>query len=234
MSDGDPTDAQVRGVLALLDRGEIDAARLAQTKARDAQVRQYAATMVQAHERSLAQVGTGTRGTAGDLVTPVVEMQQKTLQRMQTLAAGPDFDRDFMARQMEAHEGTLQMLDRLEQSARSTALVGQIRQRKRDVEHHIEQTRAILNVVSRPPVGMSDPGLAAPRGGFYYSESAQPGAAGGAARAGAQPVTPANTRTGAPTAVAPGADAQGAARNPASSVPATQSPRTTPATTPSP
>jgi putative membrane protein len=142
---GDPSDADVRLVLAAIHKGEVDAGQLAAGKAQNARVKQYAQEMVRMHEgpsRTAPSAGGGAMSGASDLLVPMQEKNTKTLAALRA-ASGPAFDRAYITSQVESHQGALQTLTRLETATQDNALVGQVRTLQREVQRHLEQARAI-------------------------------------------------------------------------------------------
>lgn len=142
---GDPSDADVRQVLAAIHKSEVDAARLAVGKAQNAAVKAYAQDMLRVHEgpaRSAPSPGAGAASGASDLLVPLQENSTKTLAALRA-ASGPAFDRAYVTSQVASHAGALQTLGRLETAAKDGALTGQIRTLKGEVQRHLDDARKL-------------------------------------------------------------------------------------------
>src|SRR5687767_12451640 len=82
-----PSPAIVTGFLTTVNRGEIEAGELAEEKATNARVKEYARMMVADHERAMKEAGSGadTAATATPVGQPAVDAQAKHEQTMNTL-----------------------------------------------------------------------------------------------------------------------------------------------------
>ncbi len=130
--------AAVTAFLSTVNQGEIEAGQLAQEKATNAQVRQFAQMMVtdhrQAENQGSGQGATGTQsdsaarqpgaatqpgstaGAQGNLATVTADMHAKHQQLMTTLrntARGRGFDSTYMAAMVTGHQEVLQQLQQM-------------------------------------------------------------------------------------------------------------------------
>ncbi|MDF1504918.1 DUF4142 domain-containing protein [Roseisolibacter sp. H3M3-2] len=146
---GDPSDAAVRSLLDAINAGETEASTVAATKAQHAEVRRYAQAMLAAHRQPALDRGIEAAGTnsANDLIVPLTDAHRKTMQQLQSLDAGPAFDRAYMTAQVQAHEGALQALERAETAAGDATLVDRVRRAQGDVERHLAEARRVQALV---------------------------------------------------------------------------------------
>lgn len=113
----DLSDAEVAHVAVTANSIDIDLAKLAESRARGAEVRQFAATMIADH----SAVNRQAAALAGRLgVTPADNAVSRSLldgaaQARTTLEGlhGPAFDRAYMAREVAYHQAVLDALDSL-------------------------------------------------------------------------------------------------------------------------
>jgi putative membrane protein len=121
--------AMVAGFLTTVNQGEIEAGQLAQTKATNAQVRQYAQMMVTDHRRANTMVdsasgttgGTGTAATRDSAAGPnpaggqpaadVHRMNQQAMTTLQNTPKGRTFDSTYIALMVTGHQDVLTRLE---------------------------------------------------------------------------------------------------------------------------
>jgi putative membrane protein len=133
---GGLTHAEVAGIVAAANEGQLELARLATTRAANAEVRQFAQQMIDDH----TQGHTNTQQLLGRLnVTPAESEWTRRLRESnrQTLEAlgtweGADFDRRFMDHQVALHQWLARSLDQ--------TLIPSVTNRQ--LRTHLEQTRA--------------------------------------------------------------------------------------------
>jgi putative membrane protein len=133
---GGLTHAEVAGVVAAANEGQLELARLATTRAANADVRQFAQQMLDDHTQG--QTTTSQLLTRLN-VTPVESDWSRRLREnnRQTLEAlrsweGADFDRRFMDHQVALHQWLGRSLDE--------TLIPSVTNRQ--LRTHLEQTRA--------------------------------------------------------------------------------------------
>lgn len=126
------------------DQFEIQSSELAQQKAQDAAVKEFAAMLVKDHTKSTADLKTAA-GQASPAITPAPALnpeQQANLDALR-VASGADFDRLYLQQQVPAHEAALSMLQGyaaagdvqpLKEFASKTAPV---------VQQHLEHARSL-------------------------------------------------------------------------------------------
>lgn len=129
---------------AASDTYEIESSKLAETKAQDAKVKEFAAMLVKDHSKSTADLKTAA-GAASPAITPAPALnaeQQANLDALKAAGAA-GFDQLYLSQQVPAHEKALGMLQAysaggdvqpLKEFASKTAPV---------VQHHLEQARSM-------------------------------------------------------------------------------------------
>ena len=140
-------DTTIVGMMSGANAGEIAAGEIAAEKARSADVRQYAANMVEEHRRMQGQVdslvsamNTG-RAPVPDSLTRHLE-QVRT--QLQGTAAGAEFDRAYMQGQVTDHQNTLSALRAAQPAARNAQLRTLVDAAIPAVEGHLERARTIV------------------------------------------------------------------------------------------
>ena len=147
-ADGDPSDAAVRALVDVIHTGEVQTSEVAQQKAQHPAVKRYAQAMLAAHRGPAAARPAGAGGVAGtgnasNLATFLIDAQRKSLQQLQSLPAGPQFDEAYVRGQIDAHQGALQALERAETAADDATLTDQVRRLQTEVERHLAEARRV-------------------------------------------------------------------------------------------
>jgi putative membrane protein len=144
---GAMADPQILAQMSVANGAEIAAGQLAQPKARNQQVKDYARDMIAEHQAMQAQADSlVTRAN----ITPQAS-QPDTLQRkldeartqLQNQAAGADFDRMYMDMQVRDHEGTLALLNASRGAAQNAELRTLIDNAIPKVQQHLDRARQI-------------------------------------------------------------------------------------------
>ena len=98
---------------AASDMFEIEAAKIAQTRAKNADVKAFAAMMITDHGKSSAALKKSI-ADSGQSLTPPAALPQDLQDKLADLnkAEAADFDRAYMDNQVDAHQNTLDVLQR--------------------------------------------------------------------------------------------------------------------------
>lgn len=144
------TGPAIAGVLTAANQGEIDAGRLASTKATSATVRDFATMMVADH--------TGALSTARDVFSRsnlVPDMQNPTVVQLQDLSrrtndslqqySGAGFDRTYMQSQVDMHQWLLNQIDSTLLPSSRGELRTLLTQQRASVAMHLDRARTILS-----------------------------------------------------------------------------------------
>lgn len=113
--------AQTLGTVVAVHSSEVAMGQLAQEKATNSQVRQFAQRIVQEHQSFLdrsRQLSMQPDTAQAD--RQLVQMADSTMRRLRAMARGAAFDTAFVNAQVAAHEGALQRLDQM------TGMTGQM------------------------------------------------------------------------------------------------------------
>lgn len=150
MSGNQMTGPAIAGVLSAANQGEIDAGRLASTKATSTAVRDFANMMVTDHTNALS--------TARDVFSRshlVPDMQNQTVMQLQDLSrrtndtlqqySGGGFDRTYMQSQVDMHQWLLNQIDSTLLPSSRGELRTLLTQQRAAVAMHLERARAILS-----------------------------------------------------------------------------------------
>ncbi len=104
-----PTAAEFVEKAAASDMFEIEAGKLAQSKAKNAEVKTFAGEMVTAHTKSTADLKKAI-ADSGQTITPPAALPADLKARLDALNAAPDFDKAYVDGQVAAHEEALALL----------------------------------------------------------------------------------------------------------------------------
>ena len=141
------SDANVVDVLTVSNQGEVDYSQIAVKQAQNAEVKEYARTMVRDHGALVDKL----KGLATQLnVTPAAhdrsaelkEEIQKDITDLQG-KTGKDFDAEFINEQIDMHQEMLNLLDDLDGRTTNTELKTQIAQVRPNVQAHLDLAKQI-------------------------------------------------------------------------------------------
>jgi putative membrane protein len=145
----DWTDAQIIAFAAAANAGEVQEGQLAQRKATNPAVKNFAKLMVTDHTKMLAD----TRALATKLaITPdsskddvkdLAKDGQKQIKDLTDKKAGKDWDEDYMGKQVDDHQKVLDKLNDASQSAKSPDLKNALNESIAKVQGHLTQAKAI-------------------------------------------------------------------------------------------
>lgn len=145
---GGMNDNTIVGQMSGANAGEIAAGQVASEKARNADVRRYAADMVTEHQRMQGQVDSLV-ATMNMSQAPVPDSLTRHLEQARTQltgqAAGAEFDRMYMQMQVTDHQNTLNALRAAQPAAQNAQLRALIDAAIPAVEGHLERARTIVS-----------------------------------------------------------------------------------------
>lgn len=141
------SDAQIVAQVSNANGKEIAAGRIAQEKARNADVKSFAADMVKDH--TAMQGGVDSLVTAANITPKAAEPDtlQKALddatKKLQDQAAGADFDRTYMDMMVSDHEATITLLNQAATAAQNADLRTLIQGAIPKVQAHLDRARQV-------------------------------------------------------------------------------------------
>ncbi|WP_437780262.1 DUF4142 domain-containing protein [Sorangium sp. So ce1097] len=143
------TDEQIVAVLDAANKKEIDEATLAQTKAKNKDVKAYARMIAQHHTQAKtkqAQLAKklGITAAESDKSKQLTDETQQAVEQLKALQ-GADFDQQFVATMIQDHQKTLDLLDRrILQDAKNAELKAMIEKDLRPtIEKHLKDAEAL-------------------------------------------------------------------------------------------
>lgn len=159
-------DPGVAAFVAVVNQSEIEAGRLASTKGRNGDVKDYAKDMVDDHEKALNDVrelgrknswsmpdsmnmgSNGAGAAAGSnamLASTITQLQQSHEAAMSKLreTTGAAFDRAYIESQVAAHQQALDVLRQHAASLQNTELRDKVTDMQKEVEDHLKRAQEI-------------------------------------------------------------------------------------------
>lgn len=117
--------AQTLGTVVAVHTSEVAMGRLAQEKATNPQVRQFAQRIVQEHQ-TFVQRGQqlSMQADTAQADRQLVQMADSTMQRLRAMPRGAAFDSAFVNSQVRAHEAALQRVNQMTGQSGQTGTAG--------------------------------------------------------------------------------------------------------------
>jgi putative membrane protein len=140
------TEAQVVGIATTINTGEIEAGTLAQTKGTSADVKEFASMMVSMHGAANTRAAAlGITPAPSAPMSGVMQMSTNTLQTLNSLSPGAEFDRNYLQSQVVMHMAALTTFDTvLLPNATTPALVAELQRTRGEVATHLNQARTLI------------------------------------------------------------------------------------------
>ncbi|KYF48318.1 hypothetical protein BE08_25035 [Sorangium cellulosum] len=180
------TDEQIVAVLDAANKKEIDEATLAQTKAKNKDVKAYARMIAQHHTQAKAKQAQlakklGITAAESDKSKQLTDETQQAVDQLKALQ-GADFDQQFVATMIQDHQKTLDLLDRrILQDAQNADLKAMIEKDLRPaIEKHLKDAEALAQKLG--PAGTAGAGTTSATGtqaGQTGVTAGSPGGQGG-------------------------------------------------------
>lgn len=145
----DWTDAQIMAFTATANAGEVQEGQLAEHKATNPAVKNFAKLMVSDHSkmladgRALAKKLAITPDSSKDDVKDLAKSGQNDIKDLTNKKAGKDWDEDYMGKQVDDHQKVLDKLNDASQSAKSADLKNALSDAIAKVQGHLTQAKAI-------------------------------------------------------------------------------------------
>jgi putative membrane protein len=147
------TDADIISVIHAVNQGEVDAGKLASTKASNADVKSFAREMVKDHEAMDAKgskLASSAGGTAQNrLSDSVTSANHATSSQLQSAGSGAAFDKAYVDAQVAGHQNALTFLQRAQSSAQNADLKKLISSAIPDVQKHLDRAKSLQSKVGQ-------------------------------------------------------------------------------------
>ena len=144
------TDADAGAVAHTIDDGEIQLAQLAVSNASSQQVRDFAQMMITDHTNANQMLASAGFGMARNAMTDVLNAQVNRTMTMLRGKTGSDFDRAYIASQIDMHQTALEsMRTTLIPSAQNRDLRQTLTNMRSSVQMHLDQARSIQGAIGK-------------------------------------------------------------------------------------
>jgi putative membrane protein len=135
---------------AASDMFEIQAAKLAQTRSNNADVKKFAAMMITDHTKSTAALKKAI-ADSGQAITPPAVLPDDLKDKLDDLnkADAKDFDANYMDNQVDAHQAALDLLQRYAQDGDVVQIKVFASETAPVVQRHLDEARRIRDAVKK-------------------------------------------------------------------------------------
>jgi putative membrane protein len=150
------SDGQIAMISDLANSAEVEQGKLAQSKAKSAAVKKFAAMMVKHHgeaktEQNKLVKRLGITPTQSPDATTLKGDADKTLATLRE-ASGPSFDAAYMDSQVAEHQKVLDTIDQqLLPSAQSAEVRDALQKAREKVVSHLEEAKRLQNELAKQP-----------------------------------------------------------------------------------
>jgi len=157
-------DAEVLGVLASINRAEVEAGRLAADRATSPRIQQFARQMVDAHSTANERIEAApTAPQPSDLSRRLEQQSRQAVDRLRQ-QQGDAFDRAYVENQTRMHRQALDTIERdLMPAARDPQVKQMLQSMRSDVASHLDEAQRLQNEIARG--GMGDRPMPTPGSG---------------------------------------------------------------------
>lgn len=138
------SEAQAAGFFEALNDGVVESARLALERSKNEDVRTFAQRMIDEHGTAKEKLdGLGVRTAVSDERRRVLDKSKANMARLKRLQ-GAQFDRAYMAAEIEDHQMALEKIDRkIAPNAKSDDFGNFARDQRPVIESHLDEARRI-------------------------------------------------------------------------------------------
>jgi putative membrane protein len=133
---------------AASDMFEVDAAKIAQKRATNADVKKFAGEMITAHTKSTADLKKAI-ADSGAAITPPAALPNDLQGKLDDLnkADAKDFDKNYMDNQVDAHQAALDLMQRYAQDGDVAQIKAFAAATAPVVQQHLDMARTIRDAV---------------------------------------------------------------------------------------
>jgi putative membrane protein len=147
---GDWTDADIVAYLVAADSGEIAAGKLASTKATNPSVKAFAKKMVSDHSTMLDQTAQLAKKSniayateSNDDINDLRSDSKDALQDLTGKTEGNDWDKDYVDKQVDAHQDVIDHVNDFTGKAKNPQLVSMLKQALPKLQNHLQAAKAL-------------------------------------------------------------------------------------------
>jgi len=139
---GIPADATFMKTLAIGGTAEVDAGKLATSKATNSEVKQFAQTMVNDHSKNNEKLKSLAKEKQVDLPVTVDQEHAEAQSKLEK-QNGAAFDAEYMQAQVKDHQKTVQLLQHEINAGQDASVKAFARETLPVVQHHLEMAKEI-------------------------------------------------------------------------------------------
>ena len=150
------TDGEIVAISKAANDGEIEQAKLAKTRAKDKQVKAFAAMMAKDHaaanKREAALVKRASiTATENETARKLTDDAKTRTETLTSAAKGAEFDRVYMDHQVQMHTLVLDMItNQMLPAAQNPELKAELEAMRAAVEAHLTQAKEIQAAITKP------------------------------------------------------------------------------------
>jgi putative membrane protein len=143
------SDAEIAAIVRAVNSGELDQAKLAKSKAKNKEVKEFAAMMVKDHTAMLKSGDAVFKKAAlepkeNEISAHMTDEGRVTFDKLNTTAKGAEFDRAYIDAQVTAHTQVLEAIDtKLLPSVQNADLKTELESARPKIEAHLGQAKDI-------------------------------------------------------------------------------------------
>ena len=138
-------DARYFERLATANLAEIEAGKLAQSKAVADDVKKFASRMVSDHGKMLGELKSMASAKGAALPSAPDKAHQNDMKRLQE-QSGPTFDRSYMTQMVKDHDNTLELVRDIADKARDPDLKAAGQKAVPEIQKHLDEAKRIASV----------------------------------------------------------------------------------------
>lgn len=140
-------DARYFREMAQDNLAEVQAGKLAQQRAQNDEVKQFAEKMVEDHGRMLEEQRTMAKSKGVDMPRQPAKAQQSAMRKLRD-AKGGQFDRAYMSHMVEDHEKGLKKVREAAKNAKDPELKAMAEKAAPDIEKHLQMAKQISDTAA--------------------------------------------------------------------------------------
>lgn len=136
------TDTQFYTRLAVANQAEIDAAKLAQQKSDDPQIKEFAQRMIDDHSKALEEVNALAKKKQIELPGQPTKKHRKKADKMEDMS-GKKFNAHYVKAQIHDHESVLKLLNKIQDMSADDDLKALAAKLKPTIQEHLKMAKAL-------------------------------------------------------------------------------------------
>jgi putative membrane protein len=154
------TDEQILQIIHVANQGEIEQARLAQSKSKNPRVKKLAAMMIKDHTaadaKGMAVAKKGSLTPAPSATSTTLESEAKSVTSTLSSQSGADFDRDYVDIQVKEHQAVLDMIDqKLLPNAKNPNLIAFLNEVRPKIAKHLQHAQDLQSALQKQAAAQS-------------------------------------------------------------------------------